>query len=47
MSSDIFSVAIEKAISDIERRTGKKREELSICYLAEGPYEIPVVKGDK
>ena len=44
--ANIFTYAVNKAIEDIEKRTGKKREELSIVYLAEGPYEIPVVKGE-
>ncbi len=43
-SQDSFNNAIENAIADIEKRTGKKRSELSIIYLAEGPYEIPIKK---
>ncbi len=43
-SRDIYSVAIEKAIEDIEKRTGKSREEMKIVYLSDGPYGIPVVR---
>lgn len=46
-SEDVFNKAILNALKDIEKRSGKRIEEMSICYLAEGPYEIPVVKGDK
>ena len=46
-SVDVFDKAIWNALRDIEKRSGKRLEEMSICYLAEGPYEIPVVKGDK
>lgn len=42
--SDIYEIAVEKAILDVEKRTGKKRSELKIIYLAEGPYEVPRVK---
>lgn len=45
--NDVFNKAILNALKDIEKRSGKRLEEMSICYLAEGPYEIPVVKGDK
>lgn len=38
---NIYQIAIEKAIQDVERRTGKKREELVIVYLKDGPYEVP------
>ena len=41
---DIYSSMIELAIRDIERRTGKKRDEMRITYMADGPYAIPVAK---
>ena len=41
---NIYSRMVELAISDIEKRTGKKREDMKIIYIADGPYEIPVVK---
>ena len=41
---DVYSKMVELAISDIEKRTGKKREDMKIIYIADGPYEIPVVK---
>lgn len=41
-SADIFALAVEKALEDIARRENKKVDELSIIYLADGPYEIPV-----
>lgn len=39
-----YNDAIMLALIDIERRTGKKTKDLDICYLAQGPYEIPMVK---
>ena len=41
---NVYSRMVELAISDIEKRTGKKREDMKIIYIADGPYEIPVVK---
>ena len=40
-SSDIYQKAIDKAIKDVERRTGKSRDQLTIVYLKDGPYEVP------
>lgn len=37
----IYQVAIDKALEDISRKSGKKIEDMSIIYIAEGPYEIP------
>ncbi len=44
-STAVFNQAIWKALKDIEKRSGKTLDQMTICYLAEGPYEIPVVKG--
>ena len=41
---NVYSRMVELAIADIEKRTGKKREDMKIIYIADGPYEIPVVK---
>ena len=41
---NVYSRMVELAISDIEKRIGKKREDMKIIYIADGPYEIPVVK---
>lgn len=43
-AQNIYQVAVEKAISDVEKRTGKDRKDLKIIYIAEGPYEVPRVK---
>lgn len=40
-NANIYQIAIEKAIADVERRTGKNREDLTIVYLKDGPYEVP------
>ncbi len=37
----IYQVAIDKALEDISKKSGKKIEDMSIIYIAEGPYEIP------
>jgi len=39
-----YDRAIELAIEDIEKRTGKDRKDLSVVYIQEGPYEVPAVK---
>ena len=44
---DVFGKAVEAALEDIEKRTGKKRSELKITYIADGPYEIPYTEGGK
>ncbi len=46
-SADIYAKAIDSALSDIERKTGKKRSELRIIYIADGPYEIPYTEGGR
>ena len=38
------SAFLDAAIADIERRTGRKREEMRIIYLEDGPYGIPYEK---
>ena len=43
-SCDDYNNVLELAIKDIEKRTGKNRKDLTITFLQEGPYEIPVAR---
>lgn len=41
---DIYSKAIEGALKDIEKRTGKRLEDMRIYYIEAGPYSIPLTQ---